>query len=185
LSDFSAARTNLGAGTTGSDLFGAATLTAANSTLGIVSKRKTSQTDRNNSSTYTTDSDFTVAVSAGKTYRVEFALYTTATSNCGFKGQFRIPSVASNITATANGVGVTTKPGAEIAAIGLSTGGVIGAAAISRSTSATNGTYHGWFEVTIGTTGGDLLFQWAQVTSNADNASLLANSTVTVRERSY
>jgi hypothetical protein len=173
-------------GSTGAALFLAADAAAANSVLGVVSKRKATQTDRNNSgtgSTYTTDGDFTIPVTAGRTYRVEFAIYTTATSASGFKAQFTIPSVPSNITASANGVGLTSQPGAAIVALAMTTGGVIGTAALTRGTSATNGTYHGFFEVTIGTAGGNLLFQWAQVSASADNTSVLANSSVTAIER--
>jgi hypothetical protein len=180
----SAHRIALGAGTTGAELFQAATVAAANATLGVVSKRKTTQTNRNNSTTYTTDSDFTIPVTAGNTYRVEFAIYTTAGAG-GFKGQFTIPSVPANITISANGVGLTSQPGAAIVALAMTTGGVIGAAALTRGTSTTNGTYHGFFEVTIGTTGGNLLFQWSQASASADNTSVLANSTVTAIERSY
>jgi hypothetical protein len=184
----SAHRIALGAGTTGTALFGAATAAAANSTLGVVSKRKSTQTDRNNSgtgSTYTTDGDFTIPVTAGRTYRVEFAIYTTATSASGFKGQFVIPSVPSNMTVTTNGVGITTAPGGTVAGLAMPTTGVIGTAVLSRSGSATNGSYHGFFEVTIGATGGNLIFQWAQFAPSADNTSVLANSTVTAIERSY
>jgi hypothetical protein len=174
----------VGDSSTGTALFGAADAAAANATLGVVSKRKTTQTNRNNSTTYTTDSDFTIPVTAGKTYRVEFAIYTTAGAG-GFKGQFTIPSVPANITISANGVGLTSQPGAAIVALAMTTGGVIGAAALTRGTSTTNGTYHGFFEVTIGTTGGNLLFQWSQASASADNTSVLANSTVTAIERSY
>jgi len=182
----SVGRTTLGSTATGDALFTAASVAAAKSTLGIVSKRKTTQTDRNNAgtgSTYTTDGDFTIPVTAGQTYRVEFAFYTTATSASGFKGQFTIPSVPSNITASANGIGITSQPGAAIVALAMTTGGLIGTAALTRGTATTNGTYHGFFEVTIGTTGGNLLFQWAQSSASVDNTSVLANSSVTAIER--
>ena len=183
--------TGLGSGATGDALFTAASPKVANETLLRITKIKTTQTDRNNTTTgttYTTDSDFTVAVAAGKTYRVEFALYTTATntgaSGGGFKGQFTIPSVPANLAgATSQGVGMTTNPGGTLVNLAMTTVGVIGAAAITRGTATTNGTYHGFFEVTIGTTGGNLLFQWAQSSSSADNSSVLANSSVTVIER--
>jgi hypothetical protein len=176
-------RTALGSGATGDQLFTAASVKAANETLLRTTKIKATQTDRTLSTTYTTDSDFTVPVTAGKTYRVEFAIYTTATAASGFKAQFTIPSVPSNITASANGVGLTTQPGSTIIALAMTTGGVIGAAALARGAATTNGTYHGFFEVTVGTTGGNLLFQWAQAASSADNTSVLANSIVTAIER--
>lgn len=187
----SAHRTALGAGATGDQLFTAASVKAANETLLRTTKIKTTQTDRNNTTTgttYTTDSDFTHPVTAGKTYRVEFAIYTTATNTGtgggGFKGQFIIPSVPANLTgATSQGVGITTTPGGTLVNLAMTTGGVIGTTALSRTSASTNGTYHGFFEVTIGTTGGNLLFQWAQSASSVDNTSVLANSTVTVIER--
>ena len=175
--------TALGGGAVGVDLFKAATLKGASELCGRVTKIKTVQTDRNNSTTYTTDSDFTVSVQAGKTYRVEFSFYTTATSNGGWKGQFTIPSVPANISAIAQGVGILTQPGGAVVNLRMTTGGVIGDTTLSRSTAATNGTYHGAFEVTIGSVGGNLLFQWAQTTSHADLSSVLANSSVTVIER--
>jgi hypothetical protein len=176
-------RTALGSGATGDALFLAASVKAANETLLHTTKIKTTQTDRKLSTTYTTDSDFTVPVTAGKTYRVEFAVYTTATAASGFKGQFVIPSVPSNITVTANGVGMTTAPGGTVLGLAMTTTGVIGTGVLSRSGSATNGSYHGFFEVTIGTTGGNLLFQWAQFAPSADNTSVLANSVITSIER--
>lgn len=176
-------RTALGGGATGVSLFTAASVKAANETLLRTTKIKTTQTNRTLSTTFTTDSDFTIPVTAGQTYRVEFAFYTTAAAASGFKGQFVIPSVPANITSNANGVGLTTQPGAAVVALAMTTGGVIGAAAFTRGTATTNGTYHGFFEVTIGTTGGNLLFQWAQASSSADNTSVLANSSVTSIER--
>lgn len=176
------ARTTLGSGATGDALFQAASVKAVNETLLRTTKIKTTQTDRALSTTYTTDSDFTIPVTAGGTYRVEFAFYTTAGAG-GFKGAFRIPSVAANITTTASGVGISTQPGGTVVAVALQTSGFIGAAALTRGAITTNGTYHGFFEVTIGTTGGNMLFQWAQNASSADNTSVLANSSVTAIER--
>lgn len=178
------ARAALGSGATGDELFQAASVKAANETLLRTTKIKTTQTDRSSTTTYTTDSDFTIPVTAGKTYRVEFALYTTATTG-GFKGQFTIPSVPSNITA-GHGVGLTTQVAGNTVGLAMTIAGgigTIGAAALTRGTATTNGTYHGFFEITIGTTGGDLLFQWAQTSSSVDNTSVLANSAVTVIER--
>jgi hypothetical protein len=177
-------RTALGGGATGVSLFTAASVKVANETLLRTTKIKTTQTNRTLSTTFTTDSDFTIPVTAGQTYRVEFAIYTTATNASGFKAQFTIPSVPANLTgATSQGVGVTTNPGGTLVNLAMTTAGVIGAAALTRGTLTTNGTYHGFFEVTIGTTGGNLLFQWAQASSSADNTSVLANSSVTAIER--
>ena len=173
-----------GGAATGDALFTAASVKAANETLLRTTKIKTTQTNRTLSTAYTTDSDFTVPVAAGKTYRVEFLFITTATSNSGWKGQFTIPSVPSNITATANSVGIGNGPGGgNVGSIALTTAGAIGTVLLQRATVTTNGTYSGFFEVTIGTTGGDLLFQWGQVAPHADNSSVLANSVVTVIER--
>lgn len=180
----SSARTTLGSGTgVGDTVFTATTAKGANEALLKTTRIKTTQTDRSLSATYTTDSDFTHPVTAGKTYRVEFAIYTTATVNSGFKGQFTLPSVPAMISAAANGVGMTTQPGGAVVAMAETIAGVIGVAALTRSGSAINGTYHGFFEVTVGVTGGNLLFQWAQVASHADLTSVLANSAVTVIER--
>lgn len=179
----SAHRTALRSGATGDDLFTAASVKSANETLLRTTKIKTTQTDRTLSTTYTTDNDFTIPVTAGKTYRVEFAIYTTATAASGFKGRFSIPSVPANITTTAFGIGIATQPGSAVISLPLTTAGIIGEGNLLRTSATTNGTYHGFFEVTIGTTGGNLLFQWAQFASNSDNSSVLANSSVTVIER--
>ena len=177
-------RTALGSGATGDALFTAASVKAANETLLRTTKIKTTQTDRTLSTAYTTDSDFTVPVTAGKTYRVEFLFITTATANNGWKGQFTIPSVPANITATANSIGMGSSPGGgNVGSIAITTAGVIGNALLQRTTATTNGTYSGFFEITIGTTGGNLLFQWGQVGSHADNSSVLANSVIAVTER--
>ena len=178
-----AARTALGSKAIGDALFQSETEANALEVLGKRLKIKSASTTRTSAgtgSTYTVDSDFTIAVVAGGVYTVQFVFYHTCTVNSGFKGRFKIPSVPTVLVAAHYGAGFLTQTGGSTTYVDQQTSGYIGAEKISRTTAATAGSIGGQFEVQIGTSGGDLTFEWAQNASHADASTLLLGSRIII-----
>lgn len=170
-------------GTVGATLAAAATIDAARQAIGEVSVTKGSDTSRNNTTTLATDSALDIAVAANTTYRVFFSIVVTDTSNCGIKAAFLVPSVSSLESGTVGNVGMLTNVGGSVVVMNMAaSSGLVGASAMTNTFNTTRGRFTGFFEVTIGATGGTMHFQWAQNTSHTDNATVCNGSRVTCKQ---
>ena len=170
-------------GTVGATMAAAATIDAVRQALGEVIVTKSSDTSRTTTTTLATDSDFDIAVAANATYRVHFSIIVTDTSNCGIKGAFLLPSVSSLESGTVGNVGLLTNIGGSVVVMNMATSsGLVGATAMINTFATTRGRFTGYFEVTIGSTGGTLHFQWAQNTSHSDNATVCNGSHVACKQ---
>jgi len=176
----------LGFGAAGKTISTKTTISSVYEYLGVVTKKKSADLSRNSSSVFATDSDFTIPMEANSTYSVEFQIVFTSTSSCGFKGQFVIPSAAAVYANNTPGLGSITYPPGTQAFLGLVVSTLaIGGANFAIATANTGMAFTGRFIITTGSTAGNMVFQWAQNTSHADNATVHSISNVTCTKRNF
>jgi hypothetical protein len=185
------ARIALGAGTTGSELFGAATAAAARTTLGIRTFTKPSDESRSSAttgSTYTVDSHLKdIPLAAGKSYKIEFYVPAYVPSTEGGKVRLLLP-LSSRVTVPNmnGGVSVTTWGNGAGGAISTSASGApagmryftLQAAAGHNQNRAISGAAY----TDVLASAGNLSLEWAQNAPGVNATILLAGSLITVTE---
>jgi hypothetical protein len=182
---------SLGAGTTGAELFGAATVAAARTTLGIRTFTKPSDESRSSAttgSTYTVDSHLKdIPLAAGKSYKIEFYVPAYVPVTEGGKVRLLLP-LSSRVTVPImnGGVSVTNWGNGSGGLISTSTVGApagmryftLQAAAGHNQNRAISGV--AYTDVLAST--GNLSLEWAQNTSGVNATILLAGSQIIVTE---
>jgi hypothetical protein len=173
----------LGSGTTGAALFGAATVAAANQTLGIYRyERSTASAARNSSNTGATQTDDGVVgpfqFTAGKRYLIDFVL----TFSCGAGGF--VASIAMPVTAMDAGsgsiiCGTQTTHTSTVASITTAAANMIIATRTGSVTSPPS-IARGQLTIPCKTTG-SYAFQWGQQASDASN-TILNSAVFSIRE---
>jgi hypothetical protein len=175
-------RIALGAGTTGAELFGAATAAAANQTLGIYRyERSTASAARNSGNTGATQTNDGVvgpfAFTAGKRYVIDFIL-TFSCGAGGFSASLAMPVTAMDCGSGSVVLGTqttnTTAANIVTAASNVILANRVGAIASPPSIA------RGQFAIPCKTTG-SYNFQWAQNTSDASN-TILESAVFSIRE---
>ena len=166
---------SLGAGTTGAELFGAANMEAARSTLGTI--RRVTTTDYTSSSTTLTAApELTFPVVAGKTYQVDLALVV---SSLVAVGGVQVAMSYPAISRTGTGFGQTQLsqtvkfPNLGASSVNLNT----------NTTGVPNGTTGliGWLHLRP-TSSGNVTFAAGQFSAGTGTVGLLTGSIITVTE---
>lgn len=176
----STARTELGATTIGDELFTAASIAAARSTLG-------EQTiTLGTAVTYTTTTTLTdtigpFTVEANTTYKVEWMVpYTCATAVEGVQMQFKL-ATAANSPGDGAGYGVSNRGGLAVQNISWSTSGTI--AQLGATTTIAAGAFSGYLYFTTGASSGTLWLQTAKNSAGAGaNTVISARATATLKK---
>lgn len=154
--------------------FGGST-TSGGTTKETISKVKTSRESVTSSTTLQDDNDFSFSVKANTTYAISGNLFVSASSSCGFKWTYTVPSGANGrINATNNGsnyVSIDTDIATGFSPID----------GVGLTTTDANGDYRLLGFITT-TNAGTLTFQWAQKQSNATAAYIERGSTMILTE---
>lgn len=178
----SAHRTALGAGTTGAELFGAATAAAARATLGMttqfvyatagetITDANFSTPGHNARATVTTpgdDLELFLPVEANSFYEMAFQIGFANYGNDGIKAQFNLPSFLLNPDA---GWGAVTGINPIAAGVAIRSGSNIILPTVTGIN--TPRAYSGVLVFSVGATPGNIKFQWSKNSTGA-SASLL------------
>ncbi len=180
----SEARTALGSGATGDELFTAASASAARGTLGVRTFIKSADESRNTTTTFAVDSELKdIPLEAGKSYKIEFLLTAYLPTTEGAKARLIIP--LGTITAP-NALGFHATPAwgnGGLSVVSVVTSGSTRQLFLADSVGynanrANNGI------VWTGTlaASGNLSLEWAQRVSGGNNTTMLAGSLITVTE---
>lgn len=130
--------------------------------------RKTAQEQRSNTATFADDSELVLPLRTAQTWEWELRFNASGSAGGAFKWQVTAPS-GSTGTFFSMPLAGTAFGDADISYPGGTTG-----------TSSTD-TCMAWGIVTTTSTAGNLAFQWAQSTSDADPATVAANGTLSAR----
>ena len=171
----SAHRIALGAGTTGSALFGAATPGAANESLGVTLLSAPSASATRNNNTLADDSVLAgMTLEANTNYLLDFNFAFFASASSGFRWRFNATSCSSHIQYHC---GTAATPAGSPQPLYL-TGSTGLLDTITRTSAATSGfTYSGFLIFRTGSSAGSLSLQWGQNTTDAaQTASRSAHS---------
>lgn len=158
-------------------------VTVANYPKVRVVKKSASQTITN-STTFTSDSDFSVTLDAGKTYRVE--LYSVVTGPAAADVKFQWVATGGVLALTNRNCIGPNAATTDVNATTVRANGAPGfATAIVYGTDGTNGsriveTFLA--ETTTNNTNGTLTLQWAQNTANVTGTAMNVNSYLVVTE---
>jgi hypothetical protein len=178
----SAHRIALGAGTTGAELFGAATAAAARTTLGVRTFIKSADQSKTSDVTYAADSELAgIPLAAGKSYKIEFFIAAYVPTTEGGKARLSVPY--SDISAIQAGYVTTTSWGnAQTSAIGVTNAAtrfftLVDAGGYNQNRALTGTAYTGTLA-----SSGNLTLEWAQRTSGVNATIIRAGSTITVTE---
>lgn len=159
-------------------------LSALITELRPITAAKASSTSRNTTITMTADPELFVALLANAVYDFEVVGYGSSAANAagGLKMDLAFPAAA---TLSAMNLGlVSTLAGgnsADVDAFGqpMDAASPTAAWVVGLSTITTGFRLAG--RITVGATAGNLTYEWAQFSSNANNSTLLAGSTLTAR----
>jgi hypothetical protein len=165
---------NLAGGATGKSLLAAETNGAAWTALGIVSKKRTSDSAAIVSSTSMV-ADSTIAgftLKANTSYRVDFCLFVSCGAG-GWAGRLSLPSYSGSA-----GHSCGDQHGYTPASLTMGTNII----AFAARTTTTTGAICAGYAVFRTIAGGTMDLQWAQNSSNASDTKLLDGSTVRVTE---
>jgi hypothetical protein len=150
---------------------------ATNSTIKpVITKYKTARESITSSATIQDDDDFQFAVEANKTYAITGFMAISAGATSGFKWIFSVPSGASgriNFSTSASNAS------ANVADTDITVGA--GATAAINITSTGQKVYCFGY-VTISSTSGNVIFRWAQNSSNATATYIERGSVMTLTE---
>jgi hypothetical protein len=172
---------SLGAGTTGAELFGAATQKSANETIGRITKIRTTDSTGKTNNTFAADSQLAGwSLKANTVYRAEVRLRYTTGGGFGIKFQFATPSL--RYASGDWGSGIIAVPAASASFQGVYNSGSNVLFVVSAF-NVTGGYATGFFEFETGATAGAAELQWAQASTGATATTLLAGSTITITER--
>lgn len=183
----SAHRTALGAGTTGAELFQAATAEAARTTLGMRTFTKSADQSKTSDTTYADDSELKdIPVEAGKSYKIEFFIAAYLPTTEGGKARLIVP-LATGTTPIQAGLFSTTQwsNGNASAIIQTASGAPAGTRIFQLAASTgfnQNRAITGVAYTGILASSGNLSLQWAQNTTGVNATILRAGSLITVTE---